>query len=270
MVAATLLGGQAIAQPAMWPSSATTSTSAAATLPTVHIILPHTYQTIPSLHALLANTLSNSPAAIELLKNVRLLQYFDLAGLAESVAEVQEAIYKQTKTKDSNSGTRQIRCSGQLEDIVLVQGIGQTVAATHRRSGLLQANALLADLTRNITQLSRISNGVLVLVDFVVDVEIVSDRATSKSKKFAIGMELESAFSNPSGGSLRLVCGNESLSRTLEAGFDCTVVVHDGFGRVGDGTTRETKKQETVVEVVKDRVGTKMGLWALWRPEAKD
>ncbi|KIX01968.1 uncharacterized protein Z518_07907 [Rhinocladiella mackenziei CBS 650.93] len=239
---------------------------------TVHIVAPHTYQTIPILHALLANTVPDSQVAIELLKHVRLLQYFDLSGLSESVAEVSEWIHRRAeKGPDWELPVPSVGDRDNLRDIVLIQGVGQTVSATHRRSGFVQANALLATLTRSISQLSRMSGDVLVLLDAPIEVGTARDgnshQKPSKFKTYAVGLVLESAFSNHSGESLWLACGNEGLSRTLEASFDCLVAVHDGWGRANDTSRGQEEQQNHVVEVVKDRVGDMTGLWAVWAPD---
>ncbi|KAI1610665.1 glyoxal oxidase N-terminus-domain-containing protein [Exophiala viscosa] len=215
---------------------------------TVYIVAPHTYQTIPMLHALLAKTLSDSPMAIELLKGVQLLQYFDFAGLAEAVAEISDAVYRRTP---KHSKTRSAHVP--TNDIVLVQGLGETMTATQRRSGHLHANALLAGLTRNTGQLSRISSDVLVLVDAPIEVGVVlandAGQQTPPAKRFASGLELYSAFTGPRGESLRLVCGNETLSRTLDDVFDSMVVVHNGFSRVKKPNNEQGKSHEQIIEV---------------------
>ncbi|KAK4947037.1 hypothetical protein LTR10_014179 [Elasticomyces elasticus] len=230
---------------------------------TVYIIAPHTYQTIPMLHALLANTLSDSSAAIELLKGVQLLQYFDFAGLAEAVAEISEAVYRRTQ-QDKKTYSAHV----QVNDIVLIQGLGQTMTTTQRRSGHVHGNALLAGLTRNIGQLSRIARDVLILIDAPIEVGLASvqnaGQETPPAKRYATGLEVCSAFTGPRGESLRLLCGNETLSRTLEDVFDCMVAVHDGFGRVKISIKEQRKSQEQIVEVIKDRLGDTMGLWAVW------
>lgn len=221
------------------------------------------------LHALLAKTLSDSPAAIELLKGVQLLQYFDFAGLAEAVAEISEAVYQRTQPdKDGYAVDRGRLAHAQMNDIVLIQGLGQTVTATQRRSGHVHANALLAGLTRNIAQLSRTFGHVLVLVDAPVEVGLTSanelGHETPPAKRFSTGLELYSAFSGPRGESLRLVCGNETLSRTLEGAFDCMVVVHDGFTRLKESDKSQGQSLKQIIEVTKDRLGDSTGLWAVW------
>lgn len=231
---------------------------------------PHTYQTVPLLHALLANTLSDSRAAIELLRGVRLLQYFDLPGLAESLGEISEEIYRRGR-RDATLETDKAGSAGSLEDLILLQGMGPMVATAHRRSGLVQANALLAGLTRNIINLSRSSNNTLSLVETVIEMEATSgkdrDREASKSRRFAMGTELDSAFSSPGVRSMRLICGHETLSRTLESAFDRMVVVHDGFERVGIVKRGDAPDKDLVVEVTKDRLGDLTGFWSIWNSE---
>ncbi|EXJ81187.1 hypothetical protein A1O3_07477 [Capronia epimyces CBS 606.96] len=229
--------------------------------PTIYAVVPHTYQTIPLLHALLAEKLSDSVAALELLKYVRLLQYFDLAGLAESLAEVSEGIFRRIQS-DKQSRDKTVR------DIVLIQGHQNAVSTIHRRSGLVQANALLSSLVRNITQISRMSRDVLVLVEAAVEPGLQAGEEArqdmTRSKRYLAGIELDSAFASLHGECLRLVCGSETLSRTLDVAFDTMVVVHDGFGRVIDEVRGHGKSERRIVEVVKDRLGDMTGSWGLW------
>ncbi|ETI27607.1 hypothetical protein G647_00056 [Cladophialophora carrionii CBS 160.54] len=213
------------------------------------------------LHALLANIISDSQAAIELLKTVRLLQYFDLAGIAESVAEVSDGVYR-------DSQKHQRRCeTGIFHNLVLIQGLCPTVSATYRRSNLLQANALLASLGRNITQLSRSSGDNLVIVEFLVEREEADDMQQKQDvvrSRTTRTMALDSSFLGPMGETLRVASCHETLAKTLAASLDRIVAVHDGLGRI---TSDKSSKgsQEQVIEVIKDRSGNLTGLWDVWR-----
>ncbi|EXJ78704.1 hypothetical protein A1O1_09106 [Capronia coronata CBS 617.96] len=262
IVAATLLGDHARRQYTNRQFSINASVPLPPLPPTVYTVVPHTYQTIPLLHALLAEKLSDSATAVELLKDVRLLQYFDFAGLAEALSEVSEEIFQRV-----NSGSKETS-NGKVRDVVLVQGLGHAISAIQRRSGLVQANALLAGLVRNITQLSRMSPNVLVLVDVSVETgwpasgEARQDAA--KSKRHIAGIELDSAFASSFGECLRMICGHETLSKTLDVAFDTMVVVHDGLGRA-DGAVRARKKAgRRIVEITKDRMGDLSGFWGMW------
>lgn len=199
---------------------------------------------------------------MELLKSVRLLQYFDLAGLAESVAEVSESVYResQTHTEQSQHGNG---VNSKTATHVLIQGVGTTISATSRHSGLTQANALLAALGRNVTQLSRSSGNVLILLEIPIEVDSARQQDATWTKT-ARSMELESAFTGSASENLRLACGHETLSRTLEAGLDSLVVVHDGLGRAADDKKRK-QGREQVVEVIKDGSGNLTGLWDVWK-----
>ena len=230
------------------------------------MIAPHTNHTVPLLHGHLARTLDDSEAASKLLKRVQLLQYFTFTGLAYGVTEVSDQVYRRSQqTRKLQEEDKSENNSNQVRDIVLIQGLGRKVTSTDRRSGIVHANAFLAHLTRNIVQLSRISADVLVLVDVPVEFDSVKEDnvGPEASRRFARGVELETAFAGPSGEHLRLICGKESLSRTLETSCDCLVMVHDGLGRVKDGP-KQPQKGLHVVEVLKDRLGDTTGLWALW------
>ncbi|OCT45903.1 hypothetical protein CLCR_00054 [Cladophialophora carrionii] len=229
------------------------------TLPNIYIIAPHALQTVPMLHALLANMISDSQAAIELLKTVRLLQYFDLAGIAESVAEVSDNVYRDSQKHEGRCET------GPFRNIVLVQGICPTVYATYRRSNLLQANALLASLGRNITQLSRSSGDTLVIVELLVEMEEADDMQQKQDAvrpRTARSMALDPSFLGPMGETLRVASCHETLAKTLAASLDRVVAVHDGLGRITSDKSRKGS-QDLVIEVIKDRSGTLTGLWGV-------
>ena len=238
--------------------------------PTIYIVAPHTHQTIPLVHSLLASKLSDSAAAMSLLNNVQLLQYFDFAGLSESIAEISERLY-QLSQNSPDIGTKGPRAisdpKSKPPQLVLIQGLVATILATQRRSGFVQANAILSNLTRDITRLSRSSGAPLVLVDIHVGVNDPSEPAqqnTRDLRRETMGIELDSAFSGPNGESFRMDGGSSSLSQILEASFDRLVLVHDGFGRVTTRPKDKKMQRKLVIEAIKDRLGGMTGVWALW------
>jgi hypothetical protein len=225
------------------------------------------------LHSLLAKRLFDSPAAIELLRDVQLLQYFDMAGLVKSVGEVSEALYQRTqgpRTTAKQEVNHDSNSSLSNGHIVLIQGLGETVSATQRRSGLVQANALLAGLMRNLMQLSRQPMGVMVLVDTTIDIQGGLDMACKEDpkggKRSRPGLELVSVFSGPNGEKLMLTCGGETTSQVVEVACDVVMLVHDGLGRTKPEKGR-MEHRKMIVEVTKDRVGGTTGLWSIWATE---
>jgi hypothetical protein len=236
---------------------------------TVYIVAPHTCQTIPLLHALLANRISSSAAAVDLLKKVQLLQFFDLAGLVESIAEVHESIYQFSQVGfQGNPPARPIEPDQDLQYVVFIEGLAPTLSASQRRSGLLQANALLAGLTRCITQLSKLSGRPLVLMSVPVDVRSWDDAGQSEAtsqQRDGQGLQLNSAFSGPHGERYRLSCGSATLSQTLEGSLDRLVHVHDALGRAQIPQRDQQMPRQCVIEVIKDRVGNMTGLWSTWQ-----
>jgi hypothetical protein len=232
-------------------------------MPNVYIVAPLTNQTmIPLLHAHLANIISSSEAAMEMLKTVKLLQYFDFVGLAESIAEISESVYSQKTAGYPSPATIY---NNKPTSYVLIQGVASTLSVTSRQSGLVQANALLAGLLRNISELSRASSDVHVMVEAPVEVDDLSGKQQDPTRtKTSRGIQLDSAFAGPSGETLRLACGHETLSRTLEEGLDCLVVVHGGLGRSNENKGRNATHDQ-VVEVIKDGSGDLTGRWDLWK-----
>lgn len=206
-----------------------------------------------------------------LLEKVQLLQYFDLAGLLEGVSEVNDNIYQNSQTiprPDFQRPGHETQRSHDIHHIVLIQGAVPILSATQRRNGLVQTNALLAGLIRNLTQLSRLPGGILVLVEVPLEIHRgVSDPKSKDHAKSARGqydVEIYSAFSGPNGEDLRLSGGNSIVSQTLVNSFDCLVLVHDAFSRGGYSTGERNGKSNMIVEVGKDRVGNMTGLWAEW------
>lgn len=241
-------------------------------LTTAYIVAPHTYQTIPLLHALLAKRMSNSAAAVDLLKKVQLLQFFDLAGLVESITEVSESIYQLTQvgSQRNQMPPKATNAHQEPQHVVLIEGLASTLSATQRRSGFVQANALLAGLTRSITQLSKLSGRPLVLISVPIDVRTGSEPGqteTTHLQRDGQGLPLESAFSGRNWESYTLVCGSMILSQTLARSLDQLVHVHDAFGRAQSRRKDPKLPIDCVIEVMKDRVGNLTGLWAPWQSQ---
>ncbi|KAK5046964.1 hypothetical protein LTR84_007318 [Exophiala bonariae] len=235
----------------------------------VYIVAPHTSQTIPLLHTILAKRMSDSAAAIDLLKKVQLLQFFDLAGLVESIGEVNESVYQLSQAMPgshrafaSSSSTDQ-----DLRTIVLIEGLAPTLTAAQRRSGIVWVHALLAGLIRSITQLSQLTARPLVLISVFVGVQLAGQPGNEiKSlERDGQGIPLESAFSGPNGEEYRLLCGSASLSRALEASLDRLIHVGDALGRVPARQRHQRFPGQYVVEVIKDRIGSTSGLWTTWK-----
>lgn len=215
--------------------------------------------------------MSNTAAAMDLLKKVQLLQFFDLAGLVESIAEVNESIYRlsQATSQGKQTTTSAINSKTDLQCIVLVEGLAPTLSVAQRRSGLVQANAVLAGLTRSITQLSKLSALPLVLIGVPIEVHPTRiaevDGELSFPRRDSQGMPLESAFSGPNGERYRLTCGSVTLSRTLEASLDRLVHVHDAVGRAPVRKRHRQLSNQYAIEVIKDRIGSMTGLWSTWQ-----
>jgi len=268
LLTATLLDTTAESGSAITTTTTMTATARMTKTSTVYIVAPATTTIVPEIHVLLAERTS-SMDAIHLLDAVQLLQYFDLTGLAESVAEVTQRAYQAApRTRGvgheddadadgvaaaAEKGRTSITSSG--TDILLIQGLSATMAVAQRRSGVVQATALMTAILRNITHVAR-TERMLVLVE--VDVEVkhrgnVGDSASSDAGRG--GEDIVSAFSSAEGSAMKIVPGGV-MGRTLEAGLDMFVVVHDAFGKVKKGTR--------IVEMVKDRLGGGTGLWTVW------
>lgn len=163
---------------------------------------------------------------------MQLLQYFDFAGLTESVAEVSALLFDM-----DNSSTAQ-------KAILCLEGISTAIENSQRRNGVVQANALLSSVLRTLTYLSRTYPCLLILLNLGWTQDAKGDEV------------IQSAFASATGRDLRHQPRGE-LGRTLEWALDVMVVVHDARGSTTDGSM--------IVEVVKDRVGDALGQWTAWK-----
>ncbi len=161
-----------------------------------------------------------------------MLQYFDFAGLAESVEEVSSRIF-QASTQTSSQ-----------KRVLYIEGLGTTIESAQRRSGVVQANALLTALLRTVTHLSRIYPHLLVVLGLDLRLDSRVDDG------------IQSVFASGTGSDLRMD-PRGALGRTLEGALDVVVLVHNAYGTAIDGST--------IVEVVKDRLGDTVGEWAVWK-----
>ena len=171
-----------------------------------------------------------SPSAVQLLGEAQLLQYFDFAGLAESVEEVSSRLFLATTSLQKR--------------ILYIEGLGTIIESAQRRSGIVQANALLASLLRSLTHLSRTYPYLLVLLELELRLDSKVDDA------------VQSAFASGTGSDMT-VEPRGALGRSLDGAVDVMVLVHTPHGTAIDGST--------IVEVVKDRMGDGVGEWAVWK-----
>jgi hypothetical protein len=172
------------------------------------------------------------------------MQYFDVAGLAESISEVSSRLHDLNSRSETASTSHSKDPQRIKRQILLLDGLCPALESTQRRSGLVQANALAASLVRSVAVLSRSHPSLLVL--FTLEA----------SRDMRSGDELTSAFSSP-GNSICGISPSGMLGRTLLAGVDTVVLMHDTVDAgLNDG--------DLIVEVVKDRVGANLGQWVVW------
>jgi hypothetical protein len=202
------------------------------------IVAPHSSSIISSIHDRLVNRLSHIPVtleqanAVKYLENVQLLQFFDFAGLTESVAEVSALLFH---GGHSSAGQK---------TVLYLEGVGIAIENIQRRSGMVQANAMLSSLLRTLVHLSRTYPCLLILLQLDLRKDSKGDEA------------IRSAFASATASEIRYQPGG-ALGRTLEGALDVMVAVHDGYGTTNDGAM--------IVEVVKDRAGNALHQWAVWK-----
>ena len=172
------------------------------------------------------------------------MQYFDVAGLAESISEVSSRLHDQNSRSETLSTSHSKDPQRMRRQILLLDGLCPALESTQRRSGLVQANALAASIVRSVAHLSR--SYPLLLVLFILQA----------SRDMRSGDELTSAFSSP-GNSICGISPGGMLGRTLLAGIDTVLLLHDTVDAgLNDG--------DLIAEVVKDRVGASLGQWVIW------
>jgi hypothetical protein len=214
--------------------------------PSTFVIAPPNTSIASTIHTLLQTRLANRSEKnrVQLLDTIHIMQYLDFAGLAECFSEVSTCLHN-LNSGSATLSTSHGRASPQIQrQVLLVDGLCPALESTQRRSGLVQANALSASLLQSITHFSRSYPWLLVLFSLEA-----SGHARGSE-------ELTSAFSSP-GKSFCGVSPGGMLQRTLLAGIDTVVLVHD---RLDAGL----KDGDLVVEVVKDRVGASLGQWVVW------
>jgi len=195
-----------------------------------------------------ATATAAAATAKSLLTRISLLQYLDMAGLSEALAEIRPS----PSAQHTNTNTKG-------KTVLLVQGLTATVNATLRRSGVVTSAALAAGVVGAIRDVVR--GGTCI---GLVEVEAGWTAARDASASSAVA----TAFAAGSG---RVLSGtglvSAALWRVVLAGMDVVVVVHDADGRVdgrGDG------KRVGIVEVGRDeRVdhageASALGAWAVW------
>ena len=134
--------------------------------------------------------------------------------------------------------------SGVKKTILYLEGLGIAIENLQRRSGMVQANAMLSSLLRTLVHLSRTYPCLLILLQLDLRKDSKRDEA------------IRSAFTSATASEIKHQPGG-ALGRTLEGALDVMVVVHDGYGTTTDGAM--------IVEVVKDRAGNSLHQWAIWK-----
>jgi hypothetical protein len=214
--------------------------------PSTFVIAPPNISIASNIHDLLQarHSIRRESTRLQLLNTVQIMQYFDVAGLAESISEVSSRLHDQNSRSETLSTSHGKDPWRMKRQILLLDGLCPALESTQRRSGLVQANALAASLVRSVAHLSR--SYPLLLVLFLLEA----------SRDVRSGDELTSAFSSL-GNSICGISPGGMLGRTLLAGIDTVILLHDTVDAgLNDG--------DLIAEVVKDRVGASLGQWGIW------
>lgn len=147
--------------------------------------------------------------------------------------------------------------------ILLVQGLSTVLNSVQRRSGIVQACAILSNLLGTIKHLSRIQHELIVFVE----VDVTTESPIAGERDLEAG-QLDTAFSSATGAAMGVVPGG-AVGSVIDRGIDVMVCVHDGFAKTtGDakGKNRDSghRARTRIVEVVKDTTGGRLGDWCMW------
>lgn len=240
------------------------------TSPAVFIVCPpaQTASTIPRLNNNLSRPHHAHPPSgghkvdpKTLLDSISLLQYLDISGLLESLAEVSSSLSE----------------SPPQRRIVLLQGLTATLATMQRRHGTVQAAAMVTSVGQALRALKRVTGGLclcLIELDIIRKGSGEKDGedvyAGSEKSREKVSGTLQTAFTAKEAGEMRIDI-HPVLRGLVERTMDTIIVVHDAAGKT-EGKTK-------VVEVVRDErmgegfensiageeVRTSLGRWAVWR-----
>lgn len=203
------------------------------------------------------------------LSRIQLLQYLSLDGLIESIGDVSASLHQ-------SAGKGHVPA----QTVLLLQGFSSTLSDTSRRSGSTQTATLATNISRSLTHLSRTFANLLVVVELDMEASgtpasVDHTRAAAFSSPAATSRRvsdenaLPTAFTSQHGQAFSLIPAVPSVSSALDTGVDTLVAVHDAFGKTRAHDKQEAKKgpnrgKTLVVEVLKDRTGSKTGDWCLW------
>lgn len=217
----------------------------------------------------------SKPNSTALLSRIQLLQYLSLDGLTESLGDVSAVLHG---SRSHEQATGQIPQPA----ILLLQGFSSTLSDTNRRSGATQTATLATNICRSLTHLSRTFANLLVLVeldmeargtaasvDYARAAALSSHAAPPRRADDGSGLGLSTAFTSQHGQTLALLPVVTSVSNALDSGVDALIAVHDAFGKARAHDKQEAKKgpnrgKTLIVEVLKDRAGSKTGNWCIW------
>ena len=213
--------------------------------PSTFVIAPPNISVASHIHDLLQvrHSTRRESTPLQLLNTVQIMQYFDVAGLAESISEVSSRLHNLNSRSETLSTSYGKNPQRMKRQILLLDGLCAALESTQRRSGLVQANALAASLVRSVAHLSRSYPSLLVL--FTLEA----------SRDMRSGDELTSAFSSP-GNSICGISPGGMLGRTILAGIDTVILLHGAIDAGLNG--------DLIAEVVKDRTGASLGQWVVW------
>ncbi|KAE8141117.1 hypothetical protein BDV38DRAFT_279563 [Aspergillus pseudotamarii] len=197
--------------------------------------------------------------AVSRLDHVQLFPVFDMAAAAQSIGEVSGALHRYKEEQESRQN-HQAESTGNSDCSIflLIAGLDTLTEGVVRASSIVRGTAILSNILRTLTQLSRMHSpylsvmlintsglGTMTSNMHVAPGQMQQRRNPGYKPQTSLEDGLQSIFH----ASERLF--PSLLMRTLEQGIDAHLLL-------------STVKSAHVVEVIKDRVGNGVGRWCMW------
>ncbi len=225
--------------------------------------------------------------ATKMLDRVKVMRVFDLAGVAEAVGEVGEMIERVVERSEirSDEAKANQRLGSEVGDseaesseednepvapatqgpsssndqgkigVIIIDSMTQVVSAIMNKSQT-QGHALLVSFMRSLQLLTARHHICTLLTNVAVGLTFSTNRSYGRPP-----VEDASIFSS--------TMGRPALGKTFAYLIDTSIflslvpkALDDAWIEFGDGRENETAQKVVVMEVLKDRCGTRQGRWA--------
>ncbi|KAE8371959.1 hypothetical protein BDV26DRAFT_112251 [Aspergillus bertholletiae] len=193
--------------------------------------------------------------AISHLDSVQLFPVFDMAAAVQAVGEISNTLHKYREERETRQ-VRQTESTGHddYHVFLVVAGLDALTEGVIRASSTVRGTAILSNLLRSLTQLSRMHSSYLsvMLVNTGGLGTMTSDTNVAPGEM----QQRNTLQASHQNGIHSIFHAGEKLfpsllMRTLEQGIDVHLLL-------------STVKSAPVIEVIKDRAGNGVGRWCIW------